>query len=195
MHSYFSGGISQKMRQGAMKKKKKEKADERCKHEICILGNEDILAENVDLLAVEDSDKGHWVKEEAAVDSGSFDSVINRKKVPHLRVYPTPESERGEHWFAAGGQEISKEGEVVVPWFTDQGHAKKSRLKVGNVGRTLISVSRLNERGYEAYLTQKSPCIANWKTGEKIFLRKERGMYILTMWLWVPAETGFQRPR
>ena len=54
--------------------------------------------------------------------------------------------------------------------------------------RTLISVSRINEFGFEARLGKLNPHIYNLYTGEVIPLRKEKGMYIMDMWIWVPEK-------
>ena len=79
--------------------------------------------------------------------------------------------------------------------FTENGIEKKSRVKVGDIKKTLISVSRLNDCGYEAYLKRNRPCIVNTRTGEYTPLKRVNGMFVLTMWIWVPPKTdkGFQR--
>ena len=62
------------------------------------------------------------------------------------------------------------------------------RLKAGDVNKTLISVSRLQEAGFDTNLT-KYPHLRNTKTGEKISLIKKGGMFILTMWIVIGEET------
>ena len=62
------------------------------------------------------------------------------------------------------------------------------RLKAGDVNKTLISVSRLQEAGFDTNLT-KYPHLRNTKTGEKISLIKKGGMFILTMWIKIGEET------
>ena len=142
-------------------------------------------------LAAMENKGPRWIKIEAAVDSGAVDPVINQEEVvPHLQVMPTDESERGETWTAAGGHEIKKMGEVVVPWMTNHGTMKRSRFKVGKVSRTLISVSRLNECGYEAILSKWWPRLIHHRSRETIPLRNVRGMFIIDMWIQVPGNTG-----
>ena len=116
-------------------------------------------------------------------------------KFPHLGVSAPPESDRGETWTGAAGQKIKKEGEMMMEWFTDSGRPKKCRFKVGNVGRTLIATSRLNDCEYDAYLTRSRPMLMSQRTGEIIPLRRSGGMYLLNMWVWVPGKTeeGFAR--
>ena len=146
--------------------------------------------QNVRLAGFELETASCWIKVEAAVDSGAVDPVINQDVVPHLQVQPTPESERGESWTAAGGHEIRKMGEVTVPWVTNHGTMKRSRFKVGKVSRTLISVSRLNECGYEAILSKWWPRLIHRRSGETITLRCVRGMFIVDMWIQVPSGNG-----
>ena len=163
-----------------------------------LLGDEESEKELFELAAV-DTTRGRWVKEEAAVDSGSVDNVINGEKFPHLKVEPTTESQRGETWTCAGGKKIPKEGQLSLSWQTSGGSKKRSKLKVGAVGRTLISVSRLHETGHDASLNQYKPFIRNKRTGETIPLRKQRGMFTMDMWIWIPAgandNAGFARHR
>ena len=63
-------------------------------------------------------------------------------------------------------------------------------MKVGDVQRTLISVSRINEFGWDARLRKLNPHLINEFTGEVIPLRKEKGMFLMEMWMWVPTSGG-----
>ena len=126
-------------------------------------------------------------REEAVVDSGAVECVTSRKRVPLSKVDETPESTRGETWTCAGGEEIKTEGEVTIHWTTGPGVPKKGVFKVGAVSRTLISVDRLQETGHDVILTKNHPRIINMKIGEVMPLRKNRGMFILDMWTWVPT--------
>ena len=75
-----------------------------------------------------------------------------------------------------------------VNWETDGGVKKSLRIKAGKVGKTLISVDKLCEGGYEARLTKVRPRLINEKSGEVIPLRRSRGMFILDMWVKVSAD-------
>jgi hypothetical protein len=127
------------------------------------------------------------MKEEAAVDSGAVDCVGNRKTFPHAKVMPTPESIKGESWTCAGGKKLPKEGEIELDWFTSEGGAQKSRLKIGNVSKTLISADKLLECGNEVYLSKKNPRVIKGN-GETIPLKRKNGMFILEMWYKVPDD-------
>ena len=64
---------------------------------------------------------------------------------------------------------------------------EKSVFKVGAVSRTLISVDKLQETGYDLILTKNRPRNINMKTSEVMPLRINRGMFILDMWIWIPT--------
>eukprot|EP00973_Karenia_brevis_P009282 1257864-Karenia_brevis.AAC.1 len=76
-----------------------------------------------------------------------------------------------------------KQGEMRVNWETNNGVRKSIRIKAGSVGKTLISVDKLCEGGYEARLTKTRPKLIHEKTGETIPLRRVKGMFILDMWV------------
>ena len=121
------------------------------------------------------------------VDSGAVECVTSRKRVPHLSVEETPESRRGETLTCAGGKEIKKEGKVTIHWTTGSGVSKKGVFMFGAVSRTLISVDRLRETEHDVILPKNHPRIINMKTGEVMPPRKNRGMFILDLWMWIPT--------
>ena len=88
---------------------------------------------------------------------------------------------------STGGDGIAKLGEMKIPFVTDEGKRVRMRIKAGDVNKTLISVSRLQEAGFDTNLT-KYPHLRNTKTGEKINLVKKGGMFILTMWIKIGEE-------
>ena len=75
-----------------------------------------------------------------------------------------------------------------MPFVTNEGKRVRVRIKAGDVNKTLISVSRLQEAGFDTNLT-KYPHLRNTRTGEKINLLKKGGMFILTMWIKIGEET------
>ena len=76
---------------------------------------------------------------------------------------------------------------MQIPCVTNEGKRVRMRMKAGDVNKTLISVSRLQEAGFDTNLT-KYPHLRNTKTGEKINLVKKGGMFILTMWIKIGEE-------
>ena len=98
-----------------------------------------------------------------------------------------PGSRRGETWTCAGGNEIKKEGREAGSWRTDLGTITRGVFKVGPMSRLLISVDRLQGTGHDVILTKNKPRIVNLRTGEVMPLRKDGGMFILDLWIWVPT--------
>ena len=139
-----------------------------------------------------------WRRIESAVDSGSVDIVANPRDFHGCEVQETEESRNEEHWVGAGGQRIDKLGEMQVEWFTDDMKKKRTRVKAGKVGRMLWSVGKLNEAGFDVFLTKRNPRIVNTKTGEVTHLIRKGGMFVMNMWVRVPiansSEAPFQRP-
>ena len=126
------------------------------------------------------------------MDSGACDNVGNPRDFPGTEVKDTEESKSDDpkinSWIGAGGDGIPKLGEMKIPFVTDEGKRVRMRIKAGDVNKTLISVSRLQEAGFDTNLT-KHPHLRNTKTGEKINLIKKGGMFILTMWMKIGEET------
>ena len=60
---------------------------------------------------------------------------------------------------------MKEEGKVTVNWRTDLGTMKRGVFKVGPVSTRIV----------------------NLRTGEVMPLRKDGGMFILDMWIWVPT--------
>ena len=87
----------------------------------------------------------------------------------------------------SGDHQRGREGQVTVNWLSALGTMKRGVFKVGPVTRTLISVDRLQETGRDVILTKNKPRIVNLRTGEVMPLRRDGGMFILDMWIWVPT--------
>ena len=136
----------------------------------------------------ESETQSQWKRIEAAIDSGAVDIVANPKDFPGVEVEATEESRSGEHWVCAGGKRIPKLGRFKIEWWTNDGMKKRTTAQAGSVQKTLISVSKLNEAGYEAHLTKNRPRLINVKSREVIELKKKGGMFILDMWVHIPTD-------
>ena len=174
-----------------MKPKSRPKAAE-SNEMIGILGEADVHNDQDMIMSFQD--KGFtWMKEEAAVDSGAVDCVASKRRFPHMQIMPTPESERGEAWTCAGGKKIPKEGEIELEWFTNEGEKQKTKIKIGDISRTLISADKLLEKGNDVILSKNAPRIVK-RNGEVIRLKRKNGMFLMDMWYKVPMkESGFTR--
>ena len=78
------------------------------------------------ITVVDDAHCGKWIKEGTVVDSGAVERVTSRKLFPRLNVEETRETRRGKTWTCAGGEEIRKEGKVMINRMTVLSASKKS---------------------------------------------------------------------
>ena len=169
---------------------------------LCKLVREEDDETEKPMYVFDNSDRGKWVREGLVANSGAFECVTSKKRMLRLRAEETPESRRGETWTCAGAHEINNEGNVTVIWRTDLGAANRGMFKVCSASRTLISVDRLQDSGLDVILRKNQPRNINVRTGKIVPLRKEKGMFVLDMWIWVPTTLSrvercsvFARPR
>ena len=128
-------------------------------------------------------DKWEWEEIKAVVDSGSVDMVINAKRLPGHKIIQTEDSKNGSHWTCAGSTKIAKQGMVKMSWLTNDNAKMRTEMMVGEVGKTLVSTHRLEELGWDSYLTKVNPRIVNRTTGEVIKLQKIGRLHYLSMWV------------
>ena len=106
------------------------------------------------------------------MDSGAVDTVGNPNEFLGATIKETRESKDDERWISANGDEIPKLGEMDIKFQTSDGQNLKMKIKAGEVSKTLISVSRLLEAGFETNLS-KRPYIRNSRTGQIIKLKRK----------------------
>ena len=178
--------VKKHQRQGEAKKKQRERHHAGCAN-LNILTSQEINGRGREVYSVAKANmRTIWKKVEAAVDSGACDNVGNPREFPGIEIKETEESKSNNpainSWISAGGDGIPKLGEMQIPFVTNEGKRVRMRMKAGDVNKTLISVSRLQEAGFDTNLT-KYPHLRNTKIGEKINLVRKGGMFILTMWI------------
>ena len=127
-----------------------------------------------------------WENIEAAVDSAAVDCVMPWQMLPHIRTVPSERSKAGRHYVAANNQEIRNRGQRKVRFTTDEGQTKSIGFQSAEVSRTLISVDKLNDAGCDVMLNRKNPRIVT-ANGEVIKLRRKGGVFILNLWVKIPA--------
>ena len=128
-------------------------------------------------------DKWAWEETQAVGDSGSVDTVVNPKRLPGHKIIETEDARNGAHWTCAGETKIPKLGMIKLSWQTTDGVKQRTEVMVGEVGKTLISTHRLDEAGFDTYLTKNNPRITNRSTGETIKLVKKGRLHYLSMWV------------
>ena len=71
-----------------------------------------------------------------------------------------------------------------------EGQTRKTTWQVAKVRRPLMSVTKMTESGNEVKLSRDDPHILNLKTGQRTALRKEGNVYVLDLWVEIPAPPG-----
>ena len=105
---------------------------------------------------------------------------------------PTPGKD-GRFYVAANGATIKDQGGKQVEFKTTAGYAHKVKFRAANVTKPLISVSRSNEAGGDVVFKGPQPHIL-CRDGRTINLRKERGVLVLDVWVYIEAHgPGFAR--
>ena len=148
--------------------------------------NEDVI-----FAMAEREDIGELQRVEGIVDSAAVDHVMPEDKVAHVRTRPSAGSKRGQKWVSASRHDIHNEGEKVISFRTDCEKRRRMTFQIAKVGKTLISVERLNESGHEVILSRGSPRIL-CPNGDSIRLRRKNRVFIMDMW--VRKSLDFIRP-
>ena len=122
----------------------------------------------------------------AVVDSGATRPVIPPEILPEMEIVETEESKAGHSFRGAGknGAPIPNMGEQNVIGFTMEGQRRAMKWTVAPVRKPLISVGKLVESGNEVVLG-KNPRIINQRNGQVTKLRKQGGVYLIDIWIWV----------
>ena len=77
-----------------------------------------------------------------------------------------------------------------MSWMTQDMSKMRTEMMVGEVGKTLISTHRLDEMGWDTYLTKNNPKLMNRETGEEIKLEKKGRLHYLSMWVRINKSLG-----
>ena len=127
--------------------------------------------------------KGEWVRLSATVDSGASNSVAPPALFPHVKLEESDGSKRGQHYVAANGSHIQNEGKKCVVFRTNENVSRRITFQCAKVTKPLISVDKMTEAGYDVILSKSDPRIVHSRTGEVTRLRREKGVFILDMWM------------
>jgi len=91
---------------------------------------------------------------------------------------------------AANNTKIAIHGKKALRGYTNEGSEIGIGLQVADVKKALGSVRRMCEAGNRVVFDDEGSYIENKGTGERVTLTKERGSYILS--LWVPKKSQEQ---
>ena len=156
-------------------------------------------AVQLNALATGESWKG-YTKVKVPVDSCAEECVCGPEDFPAVEVDNSEDrKEYGREYACADDGRIFNVGEKKVPSLTDEGSKLNVKWQVTQVNKPLLAVSKLADAGFDCSFNQSGGYICNRKTGTRIKMHRERGLYFINMWVpkakAAPSDGCFTRPR
>jgi hypothetical protein len=138
-------------------------------------------------------DEEEWEEVKITVDSGAVDTVGPRTVGKCIPLVETEASRQGKFYRAANDTKIAIHGKKTICGYTAEGTKIGIDVQIADVKKTLGSVRRICEAGNRVVFDEDESYVENKSTGEKTALTKDRGSYVLT--LWVPRESSPRQKR
>ena len=127
---------------------------------------------------------GEWESVEFTVDSGAAESVVPSSSLTSVSTEQGEKSRRGVEYESACGTSIPNEGEKVCRISTDDAPTEKiAVLQVANIGKSLLSVSRMVDKGNVVVFAPNGSYIYNQTTRESTWLRRKGNLYVMDAWV------------
>jgi hypothetical protein len=116
------------------------------------------------------------------IDSGAEESVYPISLCEEKEIVETEASKRGYGFVAANGSKMKNYGAVKIR-FQNEGKARAMNFHVTDVKKPLGAVCRIADKGnYVCFGPGESDnYIMNIESGEKIWMQRERGTYVIEM--------------
>ena len=128
------------------------------------------------------------------VDSGAADHVMPIGWLI-LTVLASIGSKMGLHYVAADGTRIPNVGQQLVKFMTIDGTWTELVFQLAAINKPLVSVSKLIEQGYRVVFDERGSYIVHKKTQKIIWMRKERGVFVVDAYIAKNPDQGFRRQR
>ena len=133
------------------------------------------------LSAVKD---GEWDEIKLYVDSGATETVMSEEMLTSVEVKEGPACKRGVHYEVANGIRIPNVGEKKFNGVTEEGKERTITAQVIAVNKPLLAVCKIVRAGNKVVFgDDEGSYIEDKKTGERIWMKEEEGMYSLTLWV------------
>jgi len=146
------------------------------------------------------SEKNGWIKIRAIPDSGAIESVAPNDMAPAYTVMPSPGSLSGQKYLVANGEEVTNEGEQVLPAVAENGKVTKHKWQMAAVSRPLKSVGEVCDEGKRVIFGRSGGIVYDIYSGEVTSeFTREHGTYLMDLWIPPASEAaklgpGFLRP-
>ena len=128
-------------------------------------------------------EKGAWEFIEFAVDSGATETVITEDMLPCIELKDGWASRNKVEYEVANGERIPNMGEKCCSGSTEEGLNRCITAQVCDVKKALMSVKKIVSAGNRVVFEEEGSYIEDKRTREKIWLREEKGMYMLKLWV------------
>ena len=129
------------------------------------------------------SAKGEWELIEMAVDSGATETVVNDDMLKSVETKESWGSRKGVEYEVANGDTIPNLGEKKFNGVTETGITRNLTAQVCEVNKALLSVKKIIAAGNKVVFDDAGSYIEDKKSGEKMWLKEEGGMFLLRMWV------------
>ena len=128
---------------------------------------------------------------------GAEANALPENMMQWIPLKPSPASKSGKIFRGAGGEPIPARGERSETSRTEEEHSRRIVWEVCPVKRFLVSVAKITKAGNQVYLGEEKAFVKKNKTGQITYLRRERIVWMLDLWVKRPADSmvvsSFQR--
>ena len=136
-------------------------------------------------LEAKEVDENGFVKVPAGItsDSGAADTVAPEELFTDYPLEESPGSKANVWYVGAGGQRIRNKGQRTILMLTREKRLRWLTVQVAKVKKTLGSVSKNISCGQRVVYDDPESFIEDKRTGEKVALNQERGVFKFDAWV------------
>jgi hypothetical protein len=127
--------------------------------------------------------KNEWEEIEMAVDSGATETVIGEDMLSSIEMKDSWASKHGVEYEVANGERIPNMGEKKFQGITESGTMRNLTAQVSEVNKALLSVKKIIAAGNRVVFDEDGSYIEDKNSQEKIWLKEDKGMFMLKMWV------------
>ena len=124
-----------------------------------------------------------WEEVCLIVDSGASETVIGNDMVPSAQLQEGDASRRGVQYEMADGSLVDNEGEKKFTCISEENSQVGITAQVCDINKGLLSVKRMVDKDHKVVFEKAGGYIEDCKTGTKLWMTEDRGLYMLKMWV------------
>ena len=127
---------------------------------------------------------GDWERIEFTVDSGAAETVIPSMSLKSVPTVSGEKHKNGIEYESACGTKIPNEGEKKCLLSTADAPAEKpATFQVADIHKSLMSVSKMVDRGNTVCFGPEGSWVFNPGTSEYTTLRRKGGLFVMDAWV------------